>query len=229
MRARRFINNFSNNINGCSEDQSTGFASTMQRFVQLIEVTTEALDKRVDNIYLQTKEMCPEEKMSYCSYPEIDNELYYFKDMVMKNFIVSICSYLDAKTYEIIGYCEEHFENTFEEVKKKYKLTGSFFTKRHSYFTSVIIPELDIPELVEQIKNWTELRNCIVHGNSIVGERDIKFGMFKSISNKYGSVYIDNDVDILLFAELVEDYLLSLVLAMNEKYDLIKYTMLSPR
>jgi hypothetical protein len=226
IRIRYFKNDFSAELNECSENKGDGIYFTIRRFEQFIFTLDDKIETDNRKIIENIKNTDDDFKSSYLSQLEISNSLDYFRDSVLKSFVVSILSYFEFKMDQLSHITEKHIsvENKIKKFKKLDGITVSEIEKYNSFLVSEIIPDLeDLKSDFEEIKIWKDIRNLIVHDYSMVNKIRMDLSKFTSFKVVFDKVEIQNNKDIIDFLYHIEDYLNNVAGLINKKYDLIEY------
>ena len=225
--ARTFINPFSIELNDCNENDEDGVYMTVRRFEQFICNLKKKIDEDNERILCEIQKEEKDIAISLLNQLDVSNSIHYFSDTLLKSFIVSIYSFFEHKLNQISLICKRHLKlkTQTKNYAKKVKGANSYIEKYNFLLTSEVIPNLkNYESKFDTIKKWKELRNLIVHNNSIIKSNYPDISSFPTISIVDEVIKIVGDKDVLDFLYLVEAYLKIVVDLTNEKYDLIKYS-----
>jgi len=216
IHGRKFINQFSEELNYCTENDNDGVYDIMIRFNQFVKTVEEKIDSDNTKILEELDKEDPRTAHSMLQQPHIINSLEYFKDIVFKSLFVSAYSYFEYKFLQIAKVCEKHVPKiqTIKEFKREIekqnqpRMSSIEITK---LYIEQFIPDLTAidPDL-EKIITFKKIRDIIVHENS----EDTK-----QISTSIESITIDEDHKIQIvdrrflvdYLQLVENYIINTV------------------
>jgi len=225
--ARSFKNQFSIDLNNCNEDEFDGVTVNAMRFELFISSLNQKINEGNNKLLEEFKDEDEDVAWSMYNQFHVYNSLNYFSDSVLKAFVISIFSFFELKLKQFSEICEKQEFTTkkISDFKKTQKKVVSSIEKYNSFLISEVIPELsqldsDFNELII----WKDLRNLIVHNNSILKNHNIDLTTLKSIKIEYDKLKIVDNNDVLRFILLVEGYLEGIVYLINQKYNLCEYT-----
>ncbi|MDV7139478.1 hypothetical protein R3X28_11355 [Maribacter sp. TH_r10] len=220
-KARHFKNSFSEQLNSCNENEVDGIIITIRRFKYFIESISEQIDKDNKAIQIDLSNEDTEVALDMRMQFNIDSNLNYFLDNILKSNLVGIYSYFEYTLKKISKICESNLNP--RKTLGSYK-SGALINRYNSFLIDQVIPLLSAENAhFEKILVWNQLRNDIVHQNSII-ER------FNPQDLKHSSLLIKRDSfqflksDIILdFLFEIESYLYIIITLINKKHDLIEY------
>ncbi len=225
--ARTFTNPFSIELNDCNENNEDGVYMTVRRFEQFICSLKKKIDEGNERILFEIQKEENDIAISMLNQLDVSNSVHYFNDTLLKSFTVSIYSFFEHKLNQISLICERHLQlNTqIRNYAKTGKALNSLIEKYNFFLTAEVIPNLiNYESKFNTIKKWKELRNLIVHDNSIIRNNEFDITTFSAIRIEDGVIKLHGDIDVLDFLYLVEAYLKIVIDLTNEKYDLINYS-----
>lgn len=226
-KARHFKNQFSEELNYCNENDIDGIIITIRRFEYFIKSLTKKIEN--DNKLIQieiSKEQDANIAFDIQRQFNVDTNLNYFLDNILKSNLVGIYSYFEHILKRICEICESNLK-TAKALKsyKKKSNSGSYTNKYNLFLTDQIIPLLSKESgNFNRILIWNELRNDIVHRNSSIerfNPQNLKHVSLIVVENTFR--FLKSDI-ILEFLSEIENYLNQIINLINERYDLIEYT-----
>jgi hypothetical protein len=221
-KARHFKNEFSEEINSCNENESDGILITIRRFEYFIKSVSNQIES--DNILIKNeinKEVF-EVAISMRKQFNIDSNLNYFLDNILKSNLVGIYSYFEHTLKNISKICESNISTTKTLASFK---NGSLINRYNSFLIDQVIPLLSNEnQSFERILVWNKLRNDIVHQNSFIEKFNPKDLVHNSLLIQEDTFqFLKSDI-IIEFLHEIESYLFKIIKLLNEKYDLIEYS-----
>lgn len=207
-KPRIFTNEFSEELNGCYENECDGVLISIARFKYFQKSVIAKIES--DNKIILSNLNNEEYEVANSMRNQFDNstKLDFFIEHILKSNIVAIYSYFEFKVGEISTICEK---NIHPKKKIKSFTKGSYIEKYNSFLISEIIPDLTVDNsLFKELSSWTEIRNGIVHNNS-------------TLKTKNNILRFKNGDDIIKLLDIIEEYLNIIISLINSKYDLINY------
>jgi hypothetical protein len=219
-KSREFRNKFSEEINALNEDENDGIYITNKRFQYFIDSLTNQIETNNNEILKEIEEEDSDVRISMLSQFDVDSNLNYFSDTILKSILVAIYSNFENRLDKISEICEENLvlKKGIKDFKK-----GSIINKRNDFLKSEVIPEVSsLKSDFDKILVWNQIRNDIVHNNSMVDRFNPDKFDHPSLIVKYDRIILKDRIVILEFLNLTSKYLMNIIDEINKRYDLIE-------
>jgi len=210
-------------VNGDSAE--TGLVYDKLRLKQFLAT----FDKKINEDNLQFIESVKNEeeeiRLSMLSQFDVDNSLYYFKDILLKSIFISSYSMLESRLIKTCEICMQHNDilpyKIFRNKKGNwngFKIAIDYLATEMKINTSTLVADLDT------ILKYKEIRKAIVHYGSVIDESKTVgfFSKDEGISINDGLITINDRKFVEKFIDLSCDFISRLIAIMIIQLELIE-------
>lgn len=188
-----------------------------------------AFDKRIDEDNLQFLESVKNEeeeiRLSMLSQFDIDNSLYYFKDILLKSIFIASYSMFENRLIKTCEICTQHNQivpyKTFRKKKgrlSEIEIAVDYLATEMKISTNALFKDLDI------ILKYKEIRKALVHYGSMIDEskKDGFLPKDNGLEINDGIISITERKFVESFIDLSCDFISRLIEIMNIQLELIE-------